>query len=86
MTPNSNARSPETDRFASGSTILTGCLPRSGGRWRPIWAFSGSCGTIPRATCSTIRKDDLTYLSGLYGVRPQALKDYLATEGILIAQ
>ncbi len=32
----------------------------------------------------TIRKEDLAYLSGLYGVRPQALKDYLEKEGILL--
>jgi transcriptional regulator with XRE-family HTH domain len=31
----------------------------------------------------TIRKDDLSYLSALYGVRPQALKDYLQKEGVL---
>lgn len=40
----------------------------------------------PSQDLITIRKDDLTYLSGLYGVRPQALKDYLESEGILITQ
>jgi hypothetical protein len=32
----------------------------------------------------TIRKEDLAYLSALYGVRPQALKDYLEKEGVLL--
>ncbi len=31
----------------------------------------------------TIRKDDLAYLSTLYGVRPQVLKDRLEAEGII---
>ena len=31
----------------------------------------------------TIRKDDLAYLSSLYGVRPQILKDRLEAEGII---
>jgi len=34
----------------------------------------------------TIRREDLTYLSGLYGVRPQALKDYLEREGVLLTR
>ena len=38
----------------------------------------------PSRELLTIRKDDLTYLSGLYGVRPQALKDYLQNEGIML--
>lgn len=38
----------------------------------------------PTQDLLTIRKDDLNYLSGLYGVRPQALKDYLEKEGILL--
>jgi transcriptional regulator with XRE-family HTH domain len=40
----------------------------------------------PAQEMLTIRKDDLAYLSGLYGVRPQALKDYLENEGILLTQ
>jgi transcriptional regulator with XRE-family HTH domain len=40
----------------------------------------------PARDMLTIRKDDLAYLSGLYGVRPQALKDYLENEGILLNQ
>ncbi|GAB4244850.1 MAG: hypothetical protein Kow00129_04590 [Thermoleophilia bacterium] len=31
----------------------------------------------------TIRKDDLQYLSGLYGMRPQVLKERLESEGII---
>ena len=31
----------------------------------------------------TIRKDDLAYLSGLYGVRPQTLKERLEAAGIM---
>ena len=38
----------------------------------------------PSQELLTIRKDDLNYLSGLYGIRPQALKDYLEKEGVLI--
>jgi transcriptional regulator with XRE-family HTH domain len=38
----------------------------------------------PTRDLLTIRKEDLAYLSGLYGVRPQALKDYLEKEGILL--
>ena len=38
----------------------------------------------PSRDLLTIRKEDLNYLSGLYGVRPQALKDYLEKEGILL--
>jgi transcriptional regulator with XRE-family HTH domain len=38
----------------------------------------------PSQDLFTIRKDDLAYLSGLYGIRPQALKDYLEKEGILL--
>ncbi len=69
---------------ASASTSWTGSPPRSGGRWRPTWPSCGSCATIRRSELLTIRKDDLAYLSGLYGVRPQALKDYLEKEGILL--
>lgn len=35
------------------------------------------------ATVMTIRKDDLEYLSTLYGVRPQTLKERLQTEGVI---
>lgn len=38
----------------------------------------------PAQDMLTIRKEDLAYLSSLYGVRPQALKDYLEREGILL--
>lgn len=37
----------------------------------------------PALEVLTIRKDDLNYLSGLYGVRPHALKERLKAEGIL---
>lgn len=37
----------------------------------------------PAREVLTIRKDDLTYLSSLYGVRPHALKERLKAEGIL---
>lgn len=40
----------------------------------------------PSRDMLTIRKEDLNYLSGLYGVRPQALKDYLEREGILLTR
>jgi transcriptional regulator with XRE-family HTH domain len=38
----------------------------------------------PAREVLTIRKDDLAYLSALYGVRPQSLKDYLEKEGVLL--
>ena len=38
----------------------------------------------PARDMLTIRKEDLVYLSALYGVRPQALKDYLEKEGVLL--
>jgi transcriptional regulator with XRE-family HTH domain len=38
----------------------------------------------PSRDMLTIRKEDLVYLSALYGVRPAALKDYLEKEGILL--
>jgi transcriptional regulator with XRE-family HTH domain len=38
----------------------------------------------PSRDLLTIRKEDLAYLSALYGVRPQALKDYLEKEGVLL--
>jgi transcriptional regulator with XRE-family HTH domain len=38
----------------------------------------------PSRDLLTIRREDLAYLSALYGVRPQALKDYLEKEGVLL--
>lgn len=38
----------------------------------------------PARDMLTIRKEDLVYLSSLYGVRPAALKDYLEKEGVLL--
>jgi transcriptional regulator with XRE-family HTH domain len=38
----------------------------------------------PARDMLTIRKEDLVYLSSLYGVRPQALKDYFEKEGVLL--
>jgi hypothetical protein len=38
----------------------------------------------PSQELLTIRKDDLNYISGLYGIRPQMLKDYLEKEGVLV--
>jgi hypothetical protein len=38
----------------------------------------------PARELLTIRKEDLSYLSSLYGVRPQALRDYLEKEGVLL--
>jgi transcriptional regulator with XRE-family HTH domain len=40
----------------------------------------------PSRELLTIRKDDLAYLSGLYGVRPQVLKNFLEREGVLLSQ
>ncbi|NLE74278.1 MAG: helix-turn-helix domain-containing protein [Actinobacteria bacterium] len=37
----------------------------------------------PAQVVLTIRKDDLTYLATLYGVRPEALKDRLRKSGII---
>jgi transcriptional regulator with XRE-family HTH domain len=55
---------------------------------RPLETYLGFLRELrndPARDMLTIRKDDLTYLSGLYGVRPQALKEYLQREGVLIA-
>jgi transcriptional regulator with XRE-family HTH domain len=49
-------------------------------------AFLRELRNDPSREMLTIRKDDLGYLSGLYGVRPQALKDYLEKEGVLLTQ
>jgi transcriptional regulator with XRE-family HTH domain len=56
---------------------------------RPLETYLGFLRELrndPSKELLTIRKDDLAYLSGLYGVRPQALKEYLENSGILIAQ
>ncbi len=47
-------------------------------------AFLRDLRNDPGREVLTIRKDDLSYLSGLYGVRPQALKDHLEKEGVLL--
>jgi transcriptional regulator with XRE-family HTH domain len=47
-------------------------------------AFLRELRNDPSREMLTIRKEDLAYLSALYGVRPQALKDYLEKEGILL--
>jgi len=47
-------------------------------------AFLRELRNDPSRDLLTIRKDDLGYLSGLYGVRPQLLKEYLESEGILV--
>ena len=47
-------------------------------------AFLRELRNDPSRELLTIRREDLAYLSALYGVRPQALKDYLEKEGILL--
>jgi transcriptional regulator with XRE-family HTH domain len=47
-------------------------------------AFLRELRNDPAREVLTIRKEDLAYLSALYGVRPQALKDYLEKEGVLL--
>ena len=47
-------------------------------------AFLRELRNDPARDLLTIRKEDLAYLSALYGVRPQALKDYLEKEGVLL--
>ncbi len=39
----------------------------------------------PTRDLLTIRKDDLHYLSGLYGVKPHALRDFLERQGVLVS-
>jgi transcriptional regulator with XRE-family HTH domain len=46
-------------------------------------AFLRNLRNDPGTEILTIRRDDLAYLSTLYGVRPQALKDRLEAEGII---
>jgi transcriptional regulator with XRE-family HTH domain len=47
-------------------------------------AFLRELRNDPGREVLTIRKDDLAYLSALYGVRPQSLKSYLEKEGVLL--
>jgi transcriptional regulator with XRE-family HTH domain len=47
-------------------------------------AFLRELRNDPAREVLTIRKDDLAYLSALYGMRPQSLKDYLEKEGVLL--
>jgi transcriptional regulator with XRE-family HTH domain len=47
-------------------------------------AFLRQLRNDPARDLLTIRKEDLAYLSSLYGVRPQALKDYFEKEGVLL--
>ncbi len=49
-------------------------------------AFLRDLRNDPSREMLTIRKENLAYLSALYGVRPQALKDYLEKEGILLTR
>jgi transcriptional regulator with XRE-family HTH domain len=49
-------------------------------------AFLRELRNDPAREILTIRKEDLAYLSALYGVRPQALKDYLEKEGVLLTR
>lgn len=56
---------------------------------RPLETYLGFLRELrgdPSRELLTIRKDDLAYLSGLYGVRPQALKEFLEREGVLLTQ
>jgi transcriptional regulator with XRE-family HTH domain len=46
-------------------------------------AFLRNLRNDPSRDILTIRKDDLAYLSGLYGMRPQLLKERLEAEGII---
>ncbi|MCX8032311.1 MAG: helix-turn-helix domain-containing protein [Thermoleophilia bacterium] len=39
----------------------------------------------PSQDLITIRKDDLAYISNLYGVKPQALREHLEAHGILVS-
>jgi transcriptional regulator with XRE-family HTH domain len=46
-------------------------------------AFLRNLRNDPAREVLTIRKDDLAYLSNLYGMRPQLLKERLEAEGII---
>jgi transcriptional regulator with XRE-family HTH domain len=46
-------------------------------------AFLRNLRNDPSLEVLTIRKDDLAYLSNLYGMRPQLLKERLEAEGII---
>lgn len=82
---------PSTSRTATRGTPLRIDLANldklSPEERRPLesyLAFLRDLRNDPGREVLTIRKDDLTYLSALYGVRPQALKDYLEKEGVLL--
>lgn len=54
---------------------------------RPLETYLGFLRQLrndPSMDMLTIRKNDLAYLSELYGMRPQALKELLEREGILL--
>lgn len=84
---------PNFQRSVTSNTplrIRLDCLDRLGPEERrPLesyLAFLRQLRDDPARDMLTIRKEDLAYLSALYGVRPQALKDYLEKEGILLTR
>lgn len=84
---------PNFQRSVTSNTplrIRLDCLDRLGPEERkPLesyLAFLRELRNDPARDMLTIRKEDLAYLSALYGVRPQALKDYLEKEGILLTR
>ena len=82
--PSSSARSPATVRCASAWRASERSTPEERRPLETYLAFLRQLRNDPARDMLTIRKDDLAYLSGLYGVRPQALKDYLEKEGVLL--
>ena len=73
-----------TPPFASAWTSLDKLAPEERRPLETYLAFLRELRNDPAREVLTIRKDDLAYLSALYGVRPQALKDYLEKEGVLL--
>ena len=82
-TPSSSARSTGNRPLRIRLDNLDRLTPEERRPLETYLAFLRKLRNDPAREMLTIRKDDLAYLSALYGVRPQALKDYLEAEGII---
>lgn len=84
-------KEPDLQRSIAGNTplrirleTLAGLSPEERRPLETYLDFLRQLRNDPARDMLTIRKEDLVYLSSLYGVRPQALKDYFEKEGVLL--
>jgi transcriptional regulator with XRE-family HTH domain len=82
---------PDLQRSIAGNTplrirldSLTRLSPEERRPLETYLSFLRELRNDPARDMLTIRKEDLVYLSSLYGVRPQALKNYFEKEGVLL--